>query len=155
MRMCTHLTMIIIMKQNNFTNITHLRVIMMSIIFFSSLNSMTGGFISFHSSGVYANCVSRVYLKCFVNFIMAPAQAQAIECKMHDIETDSSRVRFKQIWMTKWNWLKSFWKSVKFFPKILCSFSDLSLDSPPFASRFSSFRYKFLLQYFIQYLLPA
>lgn len=37
-------------------------------------------------AGVYVNCVSRVYFKCFVNFIMT----QTIECKMYDNKTDTS-----------------------------------------------------------------
>lgn len=77
----TYLTMIIIitMKQNNFTNHTHFRVMMMGIIFCPLHKS--GSF-----AGVYVNCVSRVYFKCFVNFIMT----QTIECKMYDNKTDTS-----------------------------------------------------------------
>lgn len=93
MRMCTHLAMmiIIIMKQNNFTNITHLRAMNMGIIFFSSLRLNESG--SF--TGVYyMQMVCREFiLSVLVNCILT----QTIECKMHDIETDTSRPRFKQI----------------------------------------------------------
>lgn len=123
------------MKQNNFTNITHLRAMNMGIIFFSSLRLNESG--SF--TGVYyMQMVCREFiLSVLVNCILT----QTIECKMHDIETDTSRPRFKQIQS------QNFLKNCQNFRLGSLSFTLLFVCSifRPFNKK------KLLFQQFIQY----